>query len=123
MSAARGGKSGGGKRTDEDGDGASASASATRRVFVTVGTTMFADLVRAVTSDDALRALRARGVSHLVVQYGRGDWPGDAPVLGSQQHGIQVRLRSCVGAALINSAVPHTLHHRLARVARCQGTR
>ncbi|XP_027335807.1 UDP-N-acetylglucosamine transferase subunit ALG13 homolog [Abrus precatorius] len=47
----------------------------TRRVvFVTVGTTCFDALVRAVDSNDVKQALFAKGYTHLLIQMGRGSY-------------------------------------------------
>lgn len=43
------------------------------RVFVTVGTTKFDALVRALDSDACLRALADRGCTHLLLQIGHGE--------------------------------------------------
>lgn len=43
-------------------------------VFVTVGTTKFEALIRAVDSVEVLTALRHRGYTHLVVQIGQGEF-------------------------------------------------
>lgn len=41
-----------------------------KRVFTTVGSTKFPDLIKAVLSTDTIRILEALGVSELCVQYG-----------------------------------------------------
>lgn len=46
-----------------------------RTVFVTVGTTLFQDLVDEITSQDALDSLRRLGCTKLVIQYGKGSPP------------------------------------------------
>lgn len=43
------------------------------RVFATVGSTQFDELVRALLSDAVLGVLRRKGCTQLVVQYGRSD--------------------------------------------------
>ncbi|KAL0974179.1 hypothetical protein UPYG_G00216640 [Umbra pygmaea] len=43
-----------------------------KRVFVTVGTTSFDELIERVTTPEATQALKARGYQHLVLQVGRG---------------------------------------------------
>ncbi|CAB1325415.1 unnamed protein product [Coregonus sp. 'balchen'] len=43
-----------------------------KRVFVTVGTTSFDDLIERVTSPEAVQELKARGYQHLVLQVGQG---------------------------------------------------
>uniref|UniRef100_A0A8C3GKC8 UDP-N-acetylglucosamine transferase subunit ALG13 n=1 Tax=Cairina moschata TaxID=8855 RepID=A0A8C3GKC8_CAIMO len=43
-----------------------------KSVFVTVGTTSFDELIAAVSSPPAMRALRSRGCERLVLQIGRG---------------------------------------------------
>lgn len=45
---------------------------AKRLVFVTVGTTSFDALVRAVVSQDVKDELHKRGFTHLLIQMGRG---------------------------------------------------
>ncbi|XP_071899204.1 LOW QUALITY PROTEIN: UDP-N-acetylglucosamine transferase subunit ALG13 [Anas platyrhynchos] len=44
-----------------------------KSVFVTVGTTCFDELIAAVSSPPAMRALRSRGCERLVLQIGRGE--------------------------------------------------
>lgn len=46
-----------------------------RRVFVTVGSTKFDDLVQSILSDPLIEVLRARGCKHLVVQVGNSQVP------------------------------------------------
>ncbi|CAD6993061.1 UDP-N-acetylglucosamine transferase subunit ALG13 homolog [Ceratitis capitata] len=43
-----------------------------RMIYVTVGTTRFEDLVKAIVSDPILRILKQRGCRKLVIQYGHG---------------------------------------------------
>ncbi|XP_077466472.1 UDP-N-acetylglucosamine transferase subunit ALG13 isoform X1 [Stigmatopora argus] len=43
-----------------------------KTVFVTVGTTSFEDLIKEITSDEAIQALKHRGYERLVLQVGRG---------------------------------------------------
>lgn len=45
-----------------------------RVVFVTVGTTCFDALVRAVDSNNVKQALFAKGYTHLLIQMGRGSY-------------------------------------------------
>lgn len=45
-----------------------------RVVFVTVGTTCFDALVRAIDSDNVKKALFAKGYTHLLIQMGRGSY-------------------------------------------------
>lgn len=45
-----------------------------RTVFVTVGTTCFDALVRAVDTREVQQELSARGYTHLVIQMGRGTY-------------------------------------------------
>jgi len=45
-----------------------------RVVFVTVGTTCFDALVRAVDSNIVKQALFAKGYTHLLIQMGRGSY-------------------------------------------------
>lgn len=45
-----------------------------RVVFVTVGTTCFDSLVRAVDTDEVKEALLKKGYTHLVIQMGRGTY-------------------------------------------------
>lgn len=59
-----------------------------KTVFVTVGTTLFAPLITAVTTPEALEWMSSAGYTRLVIQYGRGDrpevkimnWPAAAPL-------------------------------------------
>lgn len=46
----------------------------TRMVFVTVGTTSFDALVRAVDTEQVKQILYARGYTHLLIQMGRGTY-------------------------------------------------
>lgn len=46
----------------------------TRMVFVTVGTTCFDALVRAVDTEQVKQILYARGYTHLLIQMGRGTY-------------------------------------------------
>jgi beta-1,4-N-acetylglucosaminyltransferase len=50
-------------------------ANAGRKVFVTVGTTLFEGLVDAVTTEAAIQWMLSKGYTHLVIQYGRGRMP------------------------------------------------
>ncbi|KAG8705218.1 N-acetylglucosaminyldiphosphodolichol N-acetylglucosaminyltransferase catalytic subunit alg13 [Ceratobasidium sp. 394] len=50
-----------------------------KAVFVTVGSTKFDDLARAVLSSEVLDALRTRGFSELVFQCGNSDMTGLVP--------------------------------------------
>lgn len=43
-------------------------------VFVTVGTTCFDTLVKAVDSEQVKEALRQKGYTHLVIQMGQGTY-------------------------------------------------
>ncbi|KAJ8015653.1 hypothetical protein DPEC_G00028350 [Dallia pectoralis] len=43
-----------------------------KRVFVTVGTTSFDELIERITTPEAVEALKVRGCQHLVLQVGRG---------------------------------------------------
>lgn len=52
---------------DEDG-------SERRVVFLTVGTTCFDGLVRAVDSENVKKELLAKGYTHLLIQMGRGSY-------------------------------------------------
>jgi UDP-N-acetylglucosamine transferase subunit ALG13 len=45
-----------------------------RVVFVTVGTTSFDALVRAVDSENVKKELRVKGYTHLLIQMGRGSY-------------------------------------------------
>jgi beta-1,4-N-acetylglucosaminyltransferase len=54
---------------DEDG-----SDKSRRVVFLTVGTTCFDALVRAVDSENVKKELLAKGYTHLLVQMGRGSY-------------------------------------------------
>lgn len=45
-----------------------------RVVFVTVGTTSFDALVKAVDSNNVKQALFAKGYTHLLIQMGRGSY-------------------------------------------------
>lgn len=45
-----------------------------RTVFVTVGTTSFDALVRAVDTSEVKRELFGRGYTHLLIQMGRGSY-------------------------------------------------
>ncbi|XP_074277045.1 uncharacterized protein LOC141600699 [Silene latifolia] len=45
-----------------------------RVVFVTVGTTLFDALVRAVDTEEVKRELYAKGYTHLLIQIGRGSY-------------------------------------------------
>ena len=86
----------------------SRSSRSSRTVFVTVGTTSFDALLLAVCSDTALRNLAAIGVTQVVVQYGRGEWPPACkgmPALGSTVHGVKV--------------TPHTHAHTVMVVPLC----
>uniref|UniRef100_A0A3P8SKJ5 UDP-N-acetylglucosamine transferase subunit ALG13 n=1 Tax=Amphiprion percula TaxID=161767 RepID=A0A3P8SKJ5_AMPPE len=49
-----------------------------KKVFVTVGTTSFDELIETITSAEAAQALKARGYDCLVVQVGRGALLPDA---------------------------------------------
>ena len=46
-----------------------------RKVFVTVGTTRFDDLVATIVSDEVLQVLYDKGFRHLTIQYGNGEEP------------------------------------------------
>lgn len=45
-----------------------------RVVFVTVGTTLFDALVRAVDTQEVRQELYAKGYTHLLIQIGRGSY-------------------------------------------------
>ena len=45
-----------------------------RTVFVTVGTTSFDSLVKAVDTEQVQEALLKKGYTHLVIQMGRGSY-------------------------------------------------
>ena len=45
-----------------------------KMVFVTVGTTLFDALVRAVDTEQVKRELSQRGYTHLLIQIGRGSY-------------------------------------------------
>nr|CAG4643647.1 EOG090X0KOU [Ilyocryptus agilis] len=47
----------------------------TKRVFVTVGTTLFDDLISHALQPDTLQVLEARGYTHIKLQVGRGAEP------------------------------------------------
>lgn len=47
--------------------------SASRTVFVTVGTTRFDGLVKAVLQSDVQKELHKRGYSRMIVQYGNSE--------------------------------------------------
>ena len=44
-----------------------------KRVFATVGSTKFPDLIKAILSTDTIRILETLGVSELSIQYGTDD--------------------------------------------------
>ena len=66
----------------------------TKRVFVTVGSTHFTELIQAVLSERVLRALHDRQVSTLVVQCGKYELPaekaGSDGVCQWDQEGVHV---------------------------------
>jgi beta-1,4-N-acetylglucosaminyltransferase len=54
-----------------------------RTVFVTVGTTSFDALVRAVDTQDVKDELLKRGYTHLIIQMGRGSYLPTKVISGS----------------------------------------
>ncbi|XP_012257956.2 UDP-N-acetylglucosamine transferase subunit ALG13 homolog [Athalia rosae] len=59
---------------------------ATKKVFVTVGTTKFDELINTVTTPEVLKALSNRGYNHLILQIGNSSLkPDSSPRDGFQQ--------------------------------------
>jgi beta-1,4-N-acetylglucosaminyltransferase len=63
-------------------------ANASRKVFVTVGTTLFEGLVKAVTTEEAMQWMVSNGYTHLVIQYGKGRRPSISSYAGLLHAGV-----------------------------------
>ena len=63
----------------------------TKKLFVTVGTTLFEDLIEATTSLIALEWMFQNGYTHLIVQYGKGQEPNNN-VIKQYQDRIHIEL-------------------------------
>ena len=58
---------------------------------MTVGTTRFDALVKAVLSEPVVKALAAQGFTRMVVQHGHSDWPGDSTAHGLHIEGYKLK--------------------------------
>lgn len=68
-----------------------------KRVFITVGTTEFNDLIRTIDTKEILKELSSQGYTELIIQIGKGEYIpqyGNELIIKNVKNRIYIRILS-----------------------------